>query len=85
MLIIAVQQVTTTTTITPRYQIHIPVVIRKALKLTKHGKAEITAKNGVITIKPTPKSEVMKLAGSIKVPKDIDIDNIRDQIDYSDI
>ena len=78
-------QVTATTTITPRYQVHIPVKIRKALNLTTHGKAEITAKNGEIVIKPAKKSEFMKLAGSIKVPTNIDIDRIRDYIDYSDI
>jgi AbrB family looped-hinge helix DNA binding protein len=79
------QEVTTTTTITPKYQMHIPVAIRNALKITTHGKAEITAKDGLIIIKPAPKSEVMKLAGTIKVPKNIDVSRIRDHIDYSDI
>lgn len=78
-------QVIATTTITPRYQVHIPVAIRKAVNLTTHGKAKIIAKDGIILIKPAPKSEVMQLAGSLKIPQSVDIKNIRDQIDYSDI
>lgn len=81
------RQVTATTTITPRYQVHIPVKIRKALNLTHHGKVEIIAKNSEIIIKPIKKSKVMSLSGSLKtkLPKNINIDNIRDHIDYSKI
>ena len=74
---------TTQTTITPKYQLHIPVSIRKAIGLTKHGKAIIRADGGKIIIEPIKESPLLKLAGTLKPKKKIDIDNIRDHIDYS--
>lgn len=44
--------VVASTTITPRYQIHIQVKIRKVLNLKHHGKAIIIARGDEILIKP---------------------------------
>lgn len=73
------------TTITPKFQLHIPVAIRKAVGLKRHGKAVIRADGERIIIEPIKESPILKLAGSLKNRKPtqkIDIDNIRDQIDY---
>lgn len=77
---------TYTTTITKKFQVHIPTDIRKQIGLTKAGPANIEAKNGQIIITPT-QSPIHNLIGSlahIKPTKPIDLDNIRDYIDYSD-
>lgn len=77
---------TTYTTITPNFQLHIPVSIRKTIGLKKHGKAIIKADQGNIVIQPMKESPVLKLAGTLKAfkpLKKIDLDNIRDYIDYS--
>ncbi|OGD83842.1 hypothetical protein A2572_02640 [Candidatus Collierbacteria bacterium RIFOXYD1_FULL_40_9] len=76
------------TTITPRFQMHIPVGVRKAIGLKKHGKAKITVKMGKMMVEPSNESSLKKLAGSlagIKPTKKINIERIRDYIDYSDI
>ncbi|MBI2414251.1 AbrB/MazE/SpoVT family DNA-binding domain-containing protein [candidate division WWE3 bacterium] len=74
--------------ITSKYQIHIPKEIRKQLMLTKPGKAKITAMEGKIIIEPVTKTSLLDLAKKLEKytkGKDIDIDNIRDLIDYSDL
>lgn len=74
------------TTITPKYQLHIPVAIRKAVGMKKHGPAIIRADGNKIVIEPTKESPILRLAGTLKMKKPtkkIDIDNIRDYIDYS--
>lgn len=76
------------TTITPRFQLHIPVSIRKAVGLKKHGKAIISVSKGKIIIEPKKESSLAKLAGSlagIKPTRKINVERIRDYIDYSDI
>ena len=74
------------TTITPKFQVHIPVEIRKKAGLTKHGRAKIDAKDGKIIIESfSEKEDIMSLAGTIKPRKDINPDKIRDYIDYSDL
>ena len=76
-----------TTTITKKFQVHIPVGIRKQIGLSKPGPADITVKNNQIVITPT-RSPIHKLVGSLshhKPAKKVDIANIRDLIDYSDI
>lgn len=72
-------------TITPKFQIHLPVEIRKKAGLTSHGRVKIKATKGKITIE-TPKKEddILSLVGSIKPRPDIDIDNIRDYIQYAE-
>ncbi|KKU71045.1 MAG: hypothetical protein UX97_C0013G0019 [Candidatus Beckwithbacteria bacterium GW2011_GWA2_47_25] len=74
------------TTITPRYQLHIPVSIRKAVGLTRHGRTVIRADGNKIIIEPVKESAILMLAGSLKdkkPTKKINIDKIRDYIDYS--
>ncbi len=79
----------TSVTITPKFQVSIPVSIRKYLGMTKHGKAKITAKmigkRKIIILEPD-ESDILSLAGIFKGSKPIrpvDVDNIRDEVDYS--
>ena len=72
----------TVTTITPKFQVHIPVSIRKKIGLTKHGKALIKAEKSKIIIEPL-ESKFMSLAGKYKVTKAIPAEKIRDAIVYS--
>lgn len=69
-------------TITPKYQVHIPVAIRKQIGLKHHGPARIKADGGKITITPV-KDDIMALAGKLKVKNPIPVEKIRDYIDYS--
>jgi antitoxin component of MazEF toxin-antitoxin module len=67
---------------------HIPVSVRKAAGLKRHGKATLSVSDGKIIIEPKKKSALKRLAGSlsgIKPIKKINIERIRDYIDYSDI
>ena len=70
------------TTITPKFQVHIPVSIRKKAGLVSHGKALIRAEKSKIIIEPI-KSKFMSLGGKYKVAKPIPAEKIRDYIDYS--
>lgn len=70
------------TTITPQFQVHIPVAIRKAIGLKKHGRAIISAKGENIIIKPDPVS-ILSFGGAFKVKNPIPAEKIRDYIDYS--
>jgi len=70
------------TTITPKFQVHIPVSIRKKTGLTKHGKVLIKADQSKIIIEPL-KFQFMSLAGKYKVAKPIPAEKIRRYIDYS--
>lgn len=72
-----------TTTITPKFQVHIPVAIRKKVGLTKHGKAVIRAEKKKIIIEPV-ESDFLTLAGKYEVKKPIPAEKIRDYIDYSE-
>jgi len=72
----------TLTTITPKFQVHIPVAIRKEVGLKKHGKAAIEARRGEIIIKPF-KSGILSWGGKFKVKNPIPAEKIRDYIDYS--
>ncbi|MBI2327074.1 AbrB/MazE/SpoVT family DNA-binding domain-containing protein [Candidatus Curtissbacteria bacterium] len=71
------------TTITPKFQVHIPVSIRKKIGL-KHGKAIIRSEKRKIIIEPIDeKKGILSLAGKFKVKKPIPAEKIRDHIDYS--
>ncbi len=70
------------TTITPKFQVHIPVSIRKKAGLKNHGKAQIWTEKSKIIIEPI-KSKFMSLAGKYKVAKPIPAEKIRDSLDYS--
>ena len=70
------------TTITPKFQVHIPVSIRQKAGLTQHGRARIRAEKSIIIIEPI-KSKFMSLGGKYKVAKPIAAEKIRNYIDYS--
>lgn len=71
-------------TITPKFQIHLPVKIRKKAGVTKHGRVKIKAQKRRIVITPIA-GDILSLAGSIKVKNPIPVEKIRDYIDYSDL
>lgn len=82
IFIIAMEQ---TISITPKWQIHIPVEFRKKLGLTAPGLAKIWLIDKQIIIKPKA-SSLLELAGKYKNHKPkvkVDIDRIREKIDYS--
>ncbi|KKQ28707.1 MAG: hypothetical protein A3H17_02015 [Candidatus Levybacteria bacterium RIFCSPLOWO2_12_FULL_37_14] len=77
----------TTISITNKWQIHIPKSLRGDFGLDKPGKVAITAEKGKIIITPA-KSTIMQYAGKLHErfdKKKINIDQIRDLIDYSDL
>lgn len=77
----------TTISITNKWQIHIPKSLRGALGLVKPGKVSIKAETGKVIITPA-KSTIMQYAGKLHDrynKKKINIDRIRDIIDYSDL
>lgn len=70
------------TTITPKFQVHIPVSIRKKVGLVRHGKANIRAEKSKIIIEPI-KDDFLALGGRFKVEKPIPAEKIRDTVDYA--
>ncbi len=75
-----------TIAVTSKWQIHIPKAMRGVLGKKKPGMVKIKAEKNKLVISPE-KSNILSLAGKfhkyyLKNPK-IDIDNIRDYIDYS--
>lgn len=76
---------TSTVTITNNWQLHVPLAMREVVGFKKPGLVTVSAKKGALVIKPK-KSKIMSLAGSLHaahLKNPIDIDNIRDYIDYS--
>lgn len=71
------------TTITPKFQVHIPVAIRNKIGLKTHGKAIIITEKKRLVIEPI-KSGILSLAGKYKVKNPIAAEKIRDYIDYSE-
>ncbi|MBU1130109.1 hypothetical protein KKE45_02195 [Patescibacteria group bacterium] len=72
-------------TITPNWQFYIPENIRKQAKLIRPTKAKISVKNRKIVVEPI-KSKILAGAGMFagsKPKRKVDVDNIRDFIDYS--
>lgn len=75
-------------TLTSKFQLHIPKKIREKAGFLTHGPVVIKADNGAIIIKKRKTKSILDLAGIIKPKgkaKQIDIDNIRNYIDYSDL
>lgn len=75
----------TTIAVTSKWQIHIPKALRYALGPKKPGMVKIRAEKNRLIITPK-RSSILDLAGSLhryykKNP--INIDRIRDYIDYS--
>ncbi len=76
-----------TVSITPKWQIHIPVSIRKELGLTNPTQADVYVENNTLIVKPK-RSKILEMGGSLankKPLRPINIDKIRDFIDYSDL
>ncbi len=76
-----------TVSITSKWQVHIPVSIRKMLKLEKPVQAVISVHAGKIVIKPE-KSTILTMGGKykgLKPIKPINLDRVRDYIDYSEL
>lgn len=75
--------------VTNRWQIHIPKAARKTFGVEKPGMVNIKAKRGEIVITPRKKN-ILDFAGKYhyllnKNTKKINLDKIRDHIDYSDL
>lgn len=74
-----------TVSITPKWQIHIPVSVRKKLGLTKPTQADVSVEGDTIVVRPRP-STILSLEGKYshkKPTRPIDITHIRDEIDYA--
>ena len=74
----------TLVTITPKFQVYLPTKIRQVAGIDKHGRAKMMAKKGRIIIEPVI-DEIMDLGGKYKSKKKVDVEKIRDYIDYSRI
>lgn len=77
-----------TATITPQFQIHIPVAIRMKAGFTHHGPVTIRADAGRIIIEKKRGKTILDLAGKYKARGKrvkIDLANIRDYIDYGNL
>lgn len=75
-----------TISITEKWQVNIPKRIRESLGLKRHGKAIVRVENKKIVIEPI-QSSLMKMAGKyskVKLSGKININKIRDYIDYSE-
>ncbi len=78
----------TIATITSKFQIHIPKAIREKAGFFTHGPVTMRADAGKIVIEKRKGKSILDLAGTFKPKgkmKHIDIDRIRDYIDYSDL
>lgn len=71
-------------TITPKFQLHIPVKVRKISGITTHGSVRMRAEKNKIIITKPPKS-ILDWGGAFKVKKPIPANKIRDYIDYSNL
>jgi len=73
------------TTITPKFQVHIPSVIRKKAGLKRHGKAIIRVERSKIIIEPIADSKkILSLAGKFSVKHPIPAEKIRGYIEYAE-
>ena len=78
-----------TAAITSKFQVHIPTQVREQVGIYKTTQAEIWAEDGIIKIKPK-KQSILSYAGAFadRKPLDgkkLDLDQVRDEIDYSDL
>ncbi len=76
-----------TISITSKWQVHIPKAARKVLGLKKPGTMEIKASKGKLILSPVKKT-ILDYAGKYAKyakGKKINIDKIRDYIDYSNL
>lgn len=70
------------TTITPKYQVYIPVAVRRKIGLKQHGPAKIHTEGQKIVIEPL-ESQFLALGGKFRVEKPTSAEKIRSQIKYS--
>lgn len=73
--------------ITKQWQVYIPEKIRESLGITQPTQVTAKVEGGKLVITPQ-KSSLLKLAGKykhLKPKKKIDLDNIRDAINYSQL
>ena len=76
-----------TISVTKQWQVHLPRSIRQELGLAIPTSVDIEAKEGKIIITPRADS-ILEDAGRYAryaAQKDIDLDTVRDKIDYSDL
>lgn len=74
-----------TISITQQWQIYLPQNVRKKVGLTKPTMVNLRVEKGKIVVQPI-KSRVLKLGGILSAAKPktkINIEKIRDSIDYS--
>ncbi len=71
------------TTITPKYQVHIPAAVRRQVGLTGHGRAYIRAEGTRIIIEPNAAS-FSRLSGAFTVKKPVPAEKLRGVIGYGD-
>lgn len=71
------------TTITKKYQVHIPKEVRKQVGLEGHGKVSVRAEDGKIIIEPLSDSFVA-LGGAFKTDQTIPAEEIRNHIEYGE-
>jgi len=77
----------TTISITNKWQIHIPRALREEIGLNKPGQVVIKAQDDAIIIRPA-KSAILQMAGKYEKSakgKNINLENIRDKIDYGNL
>lgn len=75
-------------TITSKFQVHIPKKIREESGILKHGPIVMRADKGKIIIEKKKGKSILDLAGKYKRKAKlvhIDLDNVRDYINYSDL
>lgn len=75
-------------TITSKFQVHIPKAIREKAGILTHGPVVMRADAGKVTITSRKIGSILDLAGKYRAQgkvKKIDVANIRDVIDYSDL
>jgi len=74
-------------TITPSWQIHLPVSFRKKLGLNEPGVMELTLREDALILRPR-KSSILSMAGKYrdqKPNKKINLETVREEIDYSSL
>lgn len=77
-----------TVTITSKFQVHIPKAIREKAGILTHGPVTMRADAGKIVIEKRKGKGILAMAGKYRAQgkaNPIDIDNMRDIIDYSDL
>lgn len=77
----------TVVTITPQWQVYIPIWIRQLISLSKPGRATVAVENDSIVITPK-QSSLLRLGAkykSIAQKKRVNLERIRDRIDYGNL